>query len=172
MEKEKIIEGLMKAVKQDGTLKNELIKGIEIKGITVSPQEKYVRLGITTTKPVKAFVANKETGLFELGESNLIFVSLFTICAILRDDKKARFAIDRIEENPECIKIILDDATFDIIQEYVDANTEYVNPWTTEEKSKIYAHDTIINHVINIKLGEFGLENLKDLAKDMMGIKH
>lgn len=171
MEKEKIIEGLMKAVKQDGTLKNELIKGVETKGITVSPQEKYVRLGITTTKPVKAFVANKETGLFELSESNIIFVSLFTICALLRDIKQARFAVDRIQDNPECIKIILDDATFDIIQEYVNANTEYVNPWSTEEKPKIYAHDIIINHVINIKLGEFGLESLKDLAKNMMGIK-
>lgn len=171
MEKEKIIEGLMKAVKQDGTLKNELIKGVETKGITVSPQEKYVRLGITTTKPVKTFIANKKTGLFELSESNLIFVSLFTICALLRDIKEARFAVDRIQENPECIKIILDDATFDIIQEYVDANTEYVNPWAIEEKPKIYAHDIIINHVINIKLGEFGLENLKYLAKNMMGIK-
>lgn len=174
MEKQEIIESLLKAINEEtGELKNELVKGVKINNITVTPQENYVRLGLTTKTPIKAYVADsKIPGKFELGENNIIFVSLYSIAAVLRDVDQARFAVDHMINNPESTKIILDGAKLDIIQEHVSANTEYVNPWSKEEKPKLFTHDQIINHVIDVQLSDFALSNLKDLAKDMMGIKH
>uniref|UniRef100_A0AAU8ML08 Coat protein n=1 Tax=Geladintestivirus 2 TaxID=3233134 RepID=A0AAU8ML08_9CAUD len=163
MEKKLVIESLLKK----GA---ELVKDVKVRNVTVTPQENYVRLGITIDKSIKSFVTKDEGVTYEEGETKVIFISLFSVASILKDNDDVAFAVDSLIKNPDSIKIILSRATINIIQEYVTGGEQYVNPWSDNPIPTVIEHDAIINHIIDIKLSEFALKKIDKLADAMLGI--
>ena len=162
MEKREIINELIKAGAKE-------VKGLKIKNVTVTVLENYTRLGLTLDKPVEGYVA-KEDGTFEKGETNVIFVSAFAVSSVLKDSDEAAFAANHLVEHPEAMNVLLSRATIDIIQEPVESGQEYRNPWSTNaDNATVFDHDTIINHLISIKLSDFGARKLDTLADKMLG---
>ena len=164
MEKKNVIESLIKAGAKS-------VKNLKVKGINVVPQENYVRVSLSVDKPIRGFVA-QEDGTYKEGESNVIFVSLFSIVAQLRDDDNAAFAVNHILKNPESIAVLLSGAQLNILQEDVASGQEYKNPWSdnADATTTTFDHDTIINHIINIKMTERAYKMLDRLALGMMGL--
>ena len=162
MEKKEIINGLLKNGAKE-------VKGLKVKNVTVTTLENYTRLGLTLDKPVEGYVA-KEDGTYEKGETNVIFVSAFAIASVLKDNDDVAFAANHLVEHPEAMNIILSRATVDIIQEPVESGQEYRNPWSSNtDNSTVFDHDTIINHMVNIKLSDFALRKVDTLADKMLG---
>ena len=162
MEKKEIIAELLK----NG---GKSVKGLKVKNVTVTRCENYVRLGITLDKPV-AGMATKDSVTYEEGETNVIFVSLYSIISLLKDDDNAAFAANYLVEHPDGMSIVLSRATLNIIQETVEAGTEYKNPWFDNAEATIFDHKTIITHVTDITLSDFAIRKLDRLADSLLGI--
>lgn len=144
------------------------VKDITIKNVTVTPLDEYVRLGLTLDKEVDGY-RQTETGDYQPAKVNVIFVSAFTIASLLKDDDNAAFAANHLLKHPDALGMILSRATISIIQEKVVAGQEYHNPFSNSDDTTPFDHDTIINHVSTLTLGEFGLKRLDRLADMMMG---
>lgn len=161
MEKKEVITELLK----NGGTK---VENLKIKNVTVTHLENYVRLGLTLDKPVKGYVTKDQGVTYEEGETNVIFVSVYSIGSLLKDDEDAAFAANRLIEQPEGMELILSRATIDIIQEPVSSGEEYKNPWSDNATATVFDHDTIINHVIRLELSKFGLKQIDKLADKLV----
>lgn len=163
MEKKSVIESLIKAGAK-------AVKNLKVKGINVVPQENYVRVSLSVDKPVRGFVA-QDDGTYAEGESKVIFVSLFSIVAQFRDDENAAFAVNHILKNPESVTVLLSGATLTILQEDVASGQEYHNPWSDNaDAATTFDHDTIINHIIDVKMTDRAYQMLDRLAMGMLGL--
>ena len=88
----------------------------------------------------------------------------------MKDNDDAAFAANHLVEHPEAINVILSRDTIDILQEPVSAGQEYKNPWSNNvTEATVFEHDTIINHLIDIKLSDFAIKKLDVLADKMLG---
>ncbi len=163
MEKKEVISELLK----NGGIQ---VKGLKVKNVTVTPQENYTRLGITLDKPVKGMVTKDNGVTYEEGETNVIFVSLYSITSLLKDDDNAAFAANHMITHPDSMSIILSRAILNIIQEVVEEGTEYRNPWSTNAEATVFDHKTIITHITDITLSDFAIRKLDKLADSLLGI--
>ena len=163
MEKKEIIAELLK----NGGVS---IKDLKVKNVTVTRCENYVRLGITLDKPVMGMVTKDNGVTYEEGETNVIFVSLYSITSLLKDNDDAAFAANHLVEHPDAMSIVLSRASLNIIQETVEAGTEYKNPWSTNAEATVFDHKTIINHITDIKLSDFAVRKMDKLADSLLGI--
>ena len=144
------------------------VKDVTIKNVTVTPQDEYVRLGLTINKEVDGYRAN-EDGTYEPAKVKVIFVSAFTVAALLKDNDDAAFAANHLIKHPDAMGMILSRANISIVQEEVKAGEEYKNPFSDTAEAVVFDHDTIINHIADIKLSDFGMKRLERLADMMMG---
>lgn len=163
MEKKEIISELLK----NGGVS---VKDLKVKNVNVTRCENYVRLGITLDKPVKGMVTKDNGVTYEEGETNVIFVSLYSITSLLKDNDDAAFAANHLVEHPEAMSIVLSRASLNIIQETVEAGTEYKNPWSTNAEATVFDHKTIITHVTDVTLSDFAIRKLDRLADSLLGI--
>lgn len=163
MEKKEIIAELLK----NG---GKSVKDLKVKNVTVTRCENYVRLGITLDKPVMGMVTKDNGVTYEEGETSVIFVSLYAITSLLKDNDDAAFAANHLAEHPEAMSIVLSRASLNIIQEIVEAGTEYKNPWSTNGEATVFDHKTIITHVTDVTLSDFAVRKLDKLADSLLGI--
>lgn len=163
MERKEIITELLK----NG---GKSVKDLKVKNVTVTRCENYVRLGITLDKPVTGMITKDNGVTYEEGETNIIFVSLYSVTSLLKDDDNAAFAANHLVEHPDSMSIVLSRATLNIIQETVEAGTEYKNPWSDNAEATVFDHKTIITHVIEINLSDFAIRKLDRLADSLLGI--
>lgn len=163
MEKKEIISELLK----NG---GKSVKDLKVKNVTVTHCENYVRLGITLDKPVMGMVTKDNGVTYEEGETNVIFVSLYSITSLLKDNDDAAFAANHLVEHPKAMSIVLSRASLNIIQETVEAGTEYKNPWSTNAEATVFDHKTIITHVTDVNLSDFAVRKLDTLANSLLGI--
>ena len=140
-----------------------------IKTVSVSRQENYDRVGLTLAKPVRGYVANAD-GNYSEGETRVIFVSSYSLGSILADNEDTAFAKRKLMEKPQLLELVLSYAKVDIVQESVEANTEYINPFSNSDTGRTIDHDTIINHVVSIELGKRGLRILDKMENKMLAI--
>ena len=144
------------------------VKGITIKNVTVTPLDEYIRLGLTIDKEVDGY-RQTESGEYEKTKVDVIFVSAYSVGSILKDDPNAAFAVNHLLKHPDALGMILSRATIDIVQESVAGDEEYKNPFSSSDETTVFGHDTIINHVANINLNDFGRGRLLRLADLMLG---
>ena len=164
MEKKEVIAELLK----NGATR---VNGLKVRNVGVTRCENYVRVSLTLDKPVKGMVTKDNGVTYEEGETNVIFVSLYGITSILKDNDEAAFAANHIIENPDALSVVLSRATINILQEHVKAGAEYRNPWSSNAESTVFDHDTFISHVIDITLSDFGIRKLDRIADSLLGIK-
>lgn len=160
METKKVIDTLLKA----GAKR---INGLKVRNVTVSREESYTRIGLSTDTEIDGFVSD-ENGVYTPGKTTLVFVSSYSIASQFKDNDDTAFAANHIVEHPEALQVLLSRATFDVIQETVKAGDSWKNPWSDSGDERTYDHDTIINHVINIRLSTMSTKMLEALAMKIL----
>lgn len=145
------------------------VKGVTVKNVTVKVMDGYTRLGITLDKEVKGYRQN-EAGEYEEATTKVIFVSSYSVAALLKENDDAAFAANHLVSHPDAMAMILSRAKLDIVQQSVEAGSDYKNPFASETSdSTVFDHNTIINHVVGIELSDFGKKRLDKLADMMLG---
>ena len=140
-----------------------------VKTVSVNRQEKYDRVALTLAKPVRGYV-EAETGEYEEGETRVIFVSSFSLGAILSDNEDTAFAKRKLMQKPQLLELVLSYAKIDVLQEKVEANTDYINPFSRSTNGRMIEHDTYINHVVGIELGKRGLKAIDKMFDKLLSI--
>lgn len=144
------------------------INDVKVRNVTITPQENYVRVSFTVEQPIPAYV-QQEDGTYAEGVSNVVFASTFVISSVFKNNAELMFCANHIAQNPQAISPILSGCVLDIVSEPVAAGQEYKNPFSSNEDTVVIEHDTIINHIIDIKLSTFGKKMLDMLAIKMLG---
>ena len=147
------------------------IVNMRVKSAKVTEKDNYVMVSLTLDKPISGYVSD-EDGVFEKGETNVIFASTYSLAATLKESDDTAFAANTLVENPKGFEVILAGARIDIIQQEVSADELYVNPFSSRSKDEGEAlgHDTIINHIVSINPSSNARDLLKLMALKMMGI--
>lgn len=138
-----------------------------IKTVSVNRQENYDRVALTLAKPVKGYIADEE-GNYSEGETRTIFVSSFSLGAILSDNEDTAFAKRKLMQKPQLLELVLSYAKIDVLQEKIEANTDYINPFSSSTTGRMIEHDTYINHVVGIELGKRGLKAIDKMFDKLL----
>ena len=163
MEKKQVIASLLTA----GASK---VDNLKVKNVNVTPMENYVRVSLSLDKSVTGYVTKDEGVTYEKGETKVIFVSLYSIASILRDNEQASAIVNHIVENPKSLMVLLNGANITILQEEVANGQVYKNPWSDNAEETTFEHDAIVNHIIDIKLGALGTQGVSQIMMSMLGI--
>lgn len=163
MEKKEIISNIMAT----GATR---INGLVVKSVKIAPQQNYIRVSLTLDKEVEGYVSNDEGATYEKGKVKTIFLSLYSINSVLKDNDDVAFISAHIMEHPEALMILLAKAEINIIQQQISAGEVYVNPWSADGDEQAFDHDTIINHLIDIKLSDRAMTAVDKIADKMLGL--
>lgn len=145
------------------------VKNVTVKNVTVTEFDDWCRIALTLNDDVNGYVKN-ENDEFEKGNVNIIFTSTFSISSILKEYDDTAFAADYLRDNPEALKIVLSRSNIDILQEEVGEGEEYINPFSTSRNATVFEHNTIINHIVGIKLSEKAMKVLDKIEDKMLGL--
>lgn len=140
-------------------------KGLTVKNVNYEVMTDHTRFALTLTEHVPAYLNIDDERVLDI--SNIIFVSAYQLIAILKNNETTARISNKLLAKPELLANILNYAKIDVIQEHVNANTEYVSPFTTQlsPEPKMYDHNIIINNVVNIELSQFVQDTLNESAK-------
>lgn len=131
----------------------------KIKSITVVEEDGYTRLGISVTKPIKAFITRDDET--EMRQTSLVFTSVFAIEGVLRN-MGLGWVTDLVELQPQLLKLLLQDATIDVLQQDYYAGENVVNIFSHQDRDwPSYDHNITVCNVVNIALSDFG-NSIKD----------
>lgn len=144
----------------------EIVNDIIVKSVTVKEKEEWAQVILKVNKDVLMNVLN-EDGEYTLGSGRTIFCSSFSIGAILGDMPEVALFKRMIMSTPEALETILSFAKISVLQEKVAEGTEYVNPFSSTGHTSVIQHDTVISHIIDIKLGVEGEDFI-----DMLRVEH
>lgn len=155
MEREIIIKNLINGEQ------NHYYKDCIIRNVKVSDSDgDYSRISLTLDKQVKQLVNDAETGEIIEREQNVVFNSSISILALLKDNDDAAFASNYLSEHPKALESILSRAKINLVQEFVASGTEYKNPFSNKEDTRVFEGDRYITHIIKIELSDRGLRSL------------
>lgn len=143
---------------------------LKVRNITVTELDNRTRISLTLDdgNTVPGYVSD-ENGVYYLGETNIIFSSNISLSATLKNNVETAWIANNLSKNPQGFNIVMTGATIDIIQQHVVAGELYVNPFSTTTKDvEPFDHDTIINHIVNIKIGDYAKKMLDMVALNMM----
>lgn len=145
--------------------------GIRVRSAKTTEKEIYTMVSLSLDKPVPGYVANPDTGIFEMSETVVVFASSYSLASILKESDETAWAANQLVTNPKGLEVILAGAKVDIIQQEVAADELYKNPFSNStNEGEAIGHDTIINHIVKIELCPQAKKMLKMLAMNMMGI--
>ena len=145
----------------------ERINDIIVKSVTVKEKEEWAQVILKVNKDVLMNVQDEDSGDYTLGTGRTVFCSSFSIGAILGDMPEVALFKKMIMSTPEALETILSFAKISILQEKVAEGTEYVNPFSSTGHTSVIQHDTVISHIIDIKLGAEGEDFI-----DMLRVEH
>ena len=146
------------------------VSDLKVTNVTVKALDTYVRVALTLDKKVEGYVLNEADGTYALGEVKTIFVSLYSLLSMLKQDEETAFAANHVANHPKSLELILSGARIDVVQQPVAAGEEYRNAWSDKADAPvtIFEHDTIINHVVSIEVSKFGEKALDKLMDKML----
>ena len=140
-----------------------------VKNVNITTFENYVRLGLTLDKPIKGYVA-QEDGTYKFGETKVVFISLYSVTAIMKQKDDISFVANHLLANPQAAQVLLSNAKIDLVQQPVKAGESYINPFSESANEVVFDHDTIINHLIDFSLTDRAMALVDKLALSLMGI--
>lgn len=149
-------------------------KGIKVLSVNITPSETVeglFRISLNTSKQLP-FLQTLDDGTQKDTKSNIIISSNYAIIGILRNDEFAAPVIGELQINPKALEVILANATIDVVQEEVEPNKDYVNPFTTRDDSTPtqFEHKVRINHIVSIALSESAKVKLDRLSDKVLGL--
>lgn len=146
---------------------NRVYRNVTIRNVT--KREKtgdWENITLVLSGMVPGFI-KQEDGSWKKGLTNNIYTTSYAIAGILKETEGASCIVNKINEHPEMIPMVLNKATISIIQTDVPKDAVYEFPFSTRERKEKYTrdHDWVANNIFNVQLGKDG----KDFIKDARG---
>lgn len=147
------------------------IRNLKVRSCKITEQDNYTMVSLTLERKVRGYRADEATGIFEEGDTNVIFTSSYSLASVLKNNEDLAFCANSLVENPRGFEVVMSGATIDVIQQPVAADELYKNPFSSSNTEGVaLGHDTIINHIVDIKPSSRALSVLDRMALAMLGI--
>lgn len=147
------------------------IRGLKVRSCKITEQDNYTMVSLTLDRKVKGYRADENTGIFEEGLTSVIFTSSYSLASVIKNDGEIAFCANSLVENPRGFEVVMSGATIDVIQQPVAADELYKNPFSSSNAEGVaLGHDTIINHIVDIKPSSRALAVLDRMALAMLGL--
>lgn len=139
-----------------------------IKNVNVTALDNWTRISLTLDKEVSGFVQNEESD-FVKGTTRVIFVSLYTVLAALKDNDDTMAIASHCGTHPSALQVLLSGAKMEVLQQEMTANQTYINPFTEKENEFDSDHDSIFNYIASIDLSDKGRKALDVVEMKLLG---
>lgn len=157
------------AVKNGG----KIVKSVKIEDAVVniddSSEDKPAQVTIKFEQPcVKAYVAN-EDGVFEERIVDYIVVRTYAISGLFKKAHKGYLG-RYIVRKPTALELLLPGAEVDVLQQPLEANHWYYNPFSTKETTtaRRYATNRIINNIVGIVFDAQGKKQIEKIEDKLL----
>lgn len=157
------------AVREGG----KIVKSVKIEDAVVSiddsSEDKPAQVTIKFEQPcVKAYVAN-EDGVFEERIVDYIVVRTYAISGLFKKAHKGYLG-RYIVRKPTALELLLPGAEVDVLQQPLEANHWYYNPFSTKETTtaRRYATNRIINNIVGIVFDAQGKKQIEKIEDKLL----
>lgn len=144
-------------------------KDVTVRNVTVKPLDSYTRVALTLDTDVEGFVA-AENGSYERGTTRVVFNSLYSLVALLKQNDDTMAIASHVVTNPTSLQVLLSGAKITILQQEVAANATYTNAWTGKEVQNENDHDSIFNHVVSVSLTDKAKGAVSKIEDKLLGL--
>lgn len=142
-------------------------KGRKVRGITVSPGDTRTLVVLRVDKPVPGYVRNEDNDEYVAGDTDKVFVTLWDILHLFRENDDLAMISNAIARNPRSLEVLLAGATLNVVQEQITEGEVTLNPYTGEER-EVTDHDTVYSHLDALKLSERGMKCVDKLIEHLL----
>lgn len=165
-------QDIVRQLLKDGASMN---KGVTVRTVSFGNSNiadtDHFNVYLTLDQPVKGF-RQTDDGNWEETTTNVIRISLYTATAIVKTIPEAAFMAKSLETNPKALMVLFAGMTCDVLQQFVQADSDYLNPFSQREEVAPYhvEHDSYYYHVSNVVLGTFAKGMLSQAALAILGV--
>lgn len=140
----------------------KVINDLKIINVTISVKEKYTQIALTLDDDVPQYTKSEDSDEFVLSSNNVIFTTLYSLNAMLRENDDAITLVDYFANHKQALAAVLIGSKIDIIQQTVDDKV-YHNYFTDEDIEREDDYTTIYNHIVDINFSKKAMMSLDKL---------
>ena len=142
---------------------------VTIVNVTVTDLKNWTRIALTLDHEVDGPICDSE-GNWTMGKTRVIFVSLYSILALLKNTDDTLAVASYIANHPTALQVVLVGAKSELLQQEVKAHSTYVNAFTGEEVEHESDHDSLFNHLVSVALSDKGLRAIEKIEDKLLGL--
>ena len=142
----------------------KMYKGLIVKNVRIKEQENYTMVTLVTKSLVEQFLVD-EYGVATEGKSSNIITSNYAIASVIKEIDGAEWLGNYASDKPKILEMLLSGCSIDVVQERVEANQAYINPFSSTKRETILENNNYIYHVVGIRFGKTGKEFMENIKK-------
>ena len=140
----------------------KVINDLKIVNVTISVKERYTQIALTLDDDVPQYIKTEDSNEFMLSSNNVIFTTLYSLNAMLRENDDAITLVDYFANHKQALASVLIGSKIDVIQQTVDDKV-YHNYFTDEDIEREDDYTTIYNHIVDIHFSKKAMASLDKL---------
>lgn len=157
LSKEDIIRRLLADKRHCKQYKNLTVRNV-VYGVDA---EGYSFFTFVVKEYVKGKVSTENTDgtiVNTIGNTHNVVIGGYSLSSVMKDSPKTAIFANKIFGDEDFANKLFAGTKINIIAHYIPANTKYVNPFAHKQKEVIFDKDKMLYYLINISLGEVGLD--------------
>lgn len=161
MTHKEIISEILKKKTEDGRTANR-IKNVTVLAVNLTEKEledgegTRMQMSFTTDyNEFDTFTANAE-GIFEPSKTKVIWPSYLGLISMLKANEDTSRLIDEIQADDNLLKLIINHSKITVVQEPVEKDELYINPWSNRPKEYKVPNNSWYTHIESIELDDNG----------------
>lgn len=142
---------------------------VTIVNVTVTDCKNWTRIALTLDREVDGPICDSE-GNWTMGKTRVIFVSLYSILALLKNTNDTLAITGHIANHPTALQVVLVGAQGELLQQEVKAHATYINAFTGEETEHESDHDSLFNHLVSVEFTDKGHRAIEKIEDKLLGL--
>lgn len=155
--KEDIIRRLLADKKHCKQYKNLTVRNV-VYGVDA---EGYSFFTFVVKEKIKGRVSTETadgTIVNTIGNSHNVIIGGYSLASVMKDSPRTAIFASKIFGDEDFANELFAGTKINVIAHYIPANTKYVNPFASKQKEVIFDKDKMLYYLIDITLGEVGLD--------------
>lgn len=97
-----------------------------------------------------------------IGNTHNVIIGGYSLASVMKDNPKTAIFASKIFGDEDFANELFAGTKINVIAHYIPENTKYVNPFASKQKETIFNKDKMLYYLIDITLGEVGMDIYKE----------